>query len=48
MPRGFPDGLACVAPAMTRLATGVLFIILNVALLMLGYDAESCGTEEFA
>jgi len=48
MPRGFPCGLATVKPALTRLAEGILYILLNVGLLMAGYEAEACGTEEFA
>lgn len=48
MPTGLSNGYENIVPALTRLAHGIAFIVLNVALLMAGFDAESCGTAEFA
>jgi len=48
LPRGFPNGFASLKPSMARLAEGILYIVLNVVMLMAGYDAELCGTAEYA
>jgi len=48
MPHGFANGTESIIPALTRLCHAILFIVLNVALLIAGFDADYCATEEFA
>ena len=40
MPNGLQDGFKSLMPAMIRLMHAIFFIVLNVGLLMAGFDAE--------
>lgn len=48
MPIFGKDGLATIVPAMKRFATGLIFLVINLAGMIYGFDIDTTGSSEFA